>query len=152
MECYEGAKMIKTFRGLINSGEQDIVALHTNNGSMGYRVVKFQVMGETPATQEGESVLKLYKISQTSIDASIDFNDPTLLGVGLFFNAANNYYSMNTQVIFDSEIFNQDIYITHFDTSAKKCNYYLELEQVKLDLSESTVATLKDIRNIEQPT
>jgi len=28
-------------------------------------------------------------------------------------------------------------------------NYYLELEQIKLDLSESTVATLKDIRNKE---
>ena len=30
-------------------------------------------------------------------------------------------------------------------------NYYIELEQMKLDLSENTVATLKDIRNIEQP-
>jgi len=27
-------------------------------------------------------------------------------------------------------------------------NYYIELEQVKLDLNENTVATLKDIRNI----
>jgi len=148
MECYEGTTMIKTFRGLINSGEQDTVVLHTNDGSIGYRVVKFQVMGETPATQEGESVVKIYKVSQgTNVTASIDFSDQTLLGVALFFNAANNYYSMNTQIIFDSEIFNQDIYITHSDTSAKKCNYYLELEQFKLDLSENTVATLKDIRN-----
>jgi len=147
MECYEGATMIKTFRGLIDSGAQDTVVLHTNTGSTGYRVVKFQVMGETPATQEGESVVKIYKIAQTSVTASIDFSDPTLLGVGLFFNAANNYYSMNTQIIFDSEIFNQDIYITHSDTSAKKCNYYLELEEIKLDLNQNTVATLKDIRN-----
>ena len=27
-------------------------------------------------------------------------------------------------------------------------NYYIELEQIKLDLNENTVATLKDIRNI----
>jgi len=29
------------------------------------------------------------------------------------------------------------------------CNYYLELEQFKLDLNENTVATLKNIRNIK---
>jgi hypothetical protein len=28
-------------------------------------------------------------------------------------------------------------------------NYYLELEQVKLDLNEATVATLKDMRGRE---
>jgi len=52
-------------------------------------------------------------------------------------------------IIFDKEIFNQDIYITHTEAagSALACNYYIELEQVKLDLSENTVATLKDIRN-----
>jgi len=50
-------------------------------------------------------------------------------------------------------VVNQDIYITHIDTNgAIPCNYYIELEQVKLDLSENTVATLKDIRNITEPT
>ena len=32
--------------------------------------------------------------------------------------------------------------------SAAICNYHIELEQMKLDLSEQTVATLKDIRNV----
>ena len=31
----------------------------------------------------------------------------------------------------------------------QKMNYYIELEQVSLDLTENTVATLKDIRNIK---
>ena len=49
--------------------------------------------------------------------------------------------------IFDNTIVNQDIYITHSDiVGTTPCNYYLELEQVKLDLNENTVATLKDIR------
>ena len=53
-------------------------------------------------------------------------------------------------VIFDNEIFNQDIYITHTDNkNAESINYYIELEQIKLDLNQNTVATLKDIRNIE---
>ena len=29
---------------------------------------------------------------------------------------------------------------------SEKNNYYIELEQVKLDLNEATVATLKDMR------
>ena len=44
--------------------------------------------------------------------------------------------------------FNQDIYITlRCHNAAADVNYYIELEQVKLDLNENTVATLKDIRN-----
>ena len=47
-------------------------------------------------------------------------------------------------------IFNQDIYVTHKDVAVgQTVNYYIELEQIKLDLNENTVATLKDIRNIE---
>ena len=36
--------------------------------------------------------------------------------------------------------------------SAIPCNYYIELEQVKLDTNANTVATLKDIRNVTAPT
>ena len=44
------------------------------------------------------------------------------------------------------------IYITYTDNDSSDItiNYYIELEQVKLALDENTVATLKDIRNIEQ--
>ena len=50
--------------------------------------------------------------------------------------------------------FNQDIFVTcdTGSTSGESCNYYIELEQIKLDLNENTVATLKDIRNIVGPT
>ena len=45
--------------------------------------------------------------------------------------------------------FNQDIYVTMKDSSTgESCNYYIELEQMKLNLDEQTVATLKDIRNV----
>ena len=46
--------------------------------------------------------------------------------------------------------FNQDVYVTFKKTAGTSpTNYYIELEQVKLALDENTVATLKDIRNIE---
>jgi len=151
MECYEGATMIKTFRGLIADGATDIVVLHTNNGSVGYRIVKFQAIPEEPGQAIGEHTVKIYKVSQTTALSTIDFSDNTLLGVVSISTHSGNLL-FNETIIFDGEIFNQDIYVTHVDKAGSaQCNYYIELEQVKLDLSESTVATLKDIRNIEQP-
>ena len=63
------------------------------------------------------------------------------------------HLNYNETTIFDNEIFNQDIYITFRDIggATQSCNYYIELETIRLDLNENTVATLKDIRNIEQP-
>ena len=145
--------MIKTFRGLIADGVQDTIVLHTNDGSIGYRIVKFEIMPKDVAAAAAEHVIKIYKVSQTTVDGVVDFSENTLLGAGF----TNNYgdataYNLTERTIFEREIFNQDIYVTHKDmATGEPCNYYLELEQVKLDLNESTVATLKDIRNLEQP-
>jgi len=150
MECYEGAKMIKTFRGLIADANQDTIILHTNDGSMGYRIVKLEVIGSEPVGADAEYVIKIYKVEQPMplVDSDVvDFSDNTLLAAGVWSNrdAPAKYYQAT---IFDQEIFNQDIYVT-VDASAGSLNYYIELEQVKLDLNESSVATLKDIRNKE---
>ncbi len=155
MECYEGATMIKTFRGLIADNAQDTIVLHTNDGSTGYRIVKLQIIPNTPYDQNAaEHVLKIYKVNQNPpsgslIDGVVDFSDNTLLGVAIINNNTTGYqYPSIPTIIFDTEVFNQDIFITHIDmVNAVACNYYLELEQVKLDMMENTVATLKDIRN-----
>lgn len=145
--------MIKTFRGLIADGTQDTIVLHTNDGSMGYRIVKFQVIGTQPSSVNSESTLKIYKISQTTLGGpgitdTIDLSDNTLLAVAYRESYAASTSNEPEVIIFDREIFNQDIYITHENTeSGVGCNYYIELEQVKLDLGASTVATLKHIRN-----
>jgi len=148
MECYEGATMIKTFRGTMADQTQDTIVLHTNDGSVGYRIVKLQMIPKEAGGADIEGTLKVYKVSQTTIDRTIDFSDDTLLGGGFSSYRDNSFF--NEVYIFDNEIFNQDIYITYFDSSTgQPMNYYLELEQVKLDLSENTVATLKNIRNLE---
>ena len=141
--------MIKTFRGLIVAGGQDTVVLHTNKGETGYRIFKFNLFSTSPSTIRTESTVKIYKVAQTSIDGAVDFSDNTLLGVAYLGNYEQAQYPTDTVVVFDTEIFNQDIYITHDggDADSAPINYYIELEQFKLDLSESTVATLKDIRN-----
>ena len=151
MECYEGATMIKTFRGLLPDAGSDTIVLHTNDGSTGYKIVKFQVIPYAPGGAEVETVNKIYKV-ETAGSAFVDFSDQTLLGVAYYQDNASQTYPSSETIIFDREIFNQDIYLTTFATSgASPMNYYIELEQIKLDLSESTVATLKDIRNIAQP-
>ena len=148
MECYEGATMIKTFRGLMQDGTQDTIVLHTNDGSTGYRIVKFEMMPFDPTGDIMEVTMKIYKVNQTAQDHDINFADNTLLAAGYIENYDDAAFQPFSTVIFDREIFNQDIYITSVaDTASNGVNYYIELEQIKLDLSESTVATLKDIRN-----
>ena len=148
---------IKTFRGLIADGAQDTIVLHTNDGSVGYRIVKFELMSQEPGIINQESIVKIYKIDQNITGANpttgtIDFSDQTLLGAGYLESHDDHAYTDSVNIIFDSEIFNQDIYITHKEVkSANGVNYYIELEQVKLDLNENTVATLKDIRNVTSP-
>jgi len=151
--------MIKSFRGQLQTGEQDTIVLHTTDGSTGYRIVKFQIIPEQPgaAAVYYESVVKIWKIDQTiqgrSVDAVIDFDKNTLLAAAMFgADTATHAFYGPSVVVFDHEIFNQDIYVTNKDIQADAgMNYYIELEQVKLNVDESTVATLKDIRNLEYP-
>jgi hypothetical protein len=152
MECYEGATMIKTFRGLMQDETQDTIVLHTNDGSTGYRVVKFELILYDPTADTSENVVKIWKVTQNTLTDKIDFADQTLLAAAYIeANSTDGYYPIEQTVIFDREIFNQDIYITNSagGSASNGVNYYLELEQVKLDLDENTVATLKDIRNKE---
>ena len=139
--------MIKSFRGQLADGGQDTIRLSTNNGLTGYKIVKFQGIGPEPGTTGMDSTLKIYKYKQTTIDNAVNFEDPTLLGVAYITDNAQRQLDVNSAVLFDNEVFNQDIFITHEDTvGTSTMNYYLELEQVKLDLSEASVATLKDMR------
>ena len=145
---------IKSFRGQIIDQGQDTIVLHTNNGSTGYRIVKFEVF---PAGATGafsyESFVSIFKVQQSSVpgDGVPNFEDNTLIACAYYTQSssgATNPEDIN--VVFDNEIFNQDIYITHSNSeSSAAINYYMELEQIKLDLNENTVATLKDIRNIK---
>ena len=93
---------------------------------------------------------QIYKIPQDTVTATVDFSDPTLIATAIINSHSSGYSDPSIPVIvFDGEIFNQDIFITHQDVqSTKSLNYYLELEQIKLNETENTVATLKDIRAV----
>ena len=126
---------IKSFRGLLADESQETIRLSTNDGMTGYRIVKFQIIAEKPSQQDQESFMKIYKVPQTTVTSEIDFTDPTLLAAAIWTGNTNlDTYPIGQVVIFDEEIFNQDIYITHEERrDVGRCNYYIELELIKLN-------------------
>ena len=141
---------IKSFRGKIAHDTIDTISLHTNNGSAGYKIVKFEIMPENPTTAEFENVVKIFSVLQATTSADIDFNDQTLLAAAFTEGHGSTIYlSTESSTVFDNMVVNQDIYVTNNSPQALAANYYIELEQMQLDLNENTVATLKDIRNIK---
>ena len=142
---------VKSFRGKIADERQDTVVLHTNNGSTGYRIKKLALLNANAGDVDYSAVVKIYSVKQATVDNDINFSDQTLLAVGyISTDASSTQFPDDVIVIFDNTTFNQDIYVTCKQTGASgndDCNYYIELEQFKLDLNDNTMATLKDIRN-----
>ena len=142
--------MIKTFRGQLADGGQDHIRLQTIKGKVGYRIIKFQAFPNLPGTTDWESTLQIWRTKQTNIStstATVDFTNGDLLAALYYPESSNVSYSGLPTVVFDNEIFNQDIYITHTETDqATLMNYYIELEVIPLTDSDAEFTTLKDIR------
>jgi ABC-type transport system substrate-binding protein len=139
-----------SFRGQIANDSKETIALHTNNGSVGYKIVKYEIMPKQPEGATEEATMQIFSTDSSATAAlgsgTIDFSDPTLLGAAFYSSSATAATNPEDKtVIFDNVTFNQDIYLTC--KSSANMNYHIELEKMKLDLNENTVATLKDIRN-----
>jgi len=140
--------MIKTFRGIIPDGGQIKIRLSTKKGKIGYRIHKFQIMSNSPTTASAESTVMIFKVKQVSVGYTVDFSDGNLLAVAVWStNATAEANPEDSTIIFDRELFNQDIYLTHDTTTgSEKCNYYLELETENMTDNATLVSTLRDIR------
>ena len=138
--------MIKTFRGQLADGGQDHIRLSTNDGLTGYRIKKFQLLTENPGVSSSEVIGKVFKRKQDTVTTTIDFDDQALIGAVFFGIGSSGWYNAST-IIMDNVIFNQDIFVTiKAQAGTDPCNYYIELEQMKLAKDEAAVATLKDMR------
>jgi len=140
--------MIKTFKGLIDDNGLIKIRLSTKKGKIGYRIVKFQLFPIDPISNNQESVVKIFKVTQASATDKIDFSDGNLLAAGYLEsdNSGSTPTFTEAAIIFDREIFNQDIYITHIEQGADGCNYYLELEVMTLSDNATLISTIRDIR------
>jgi hypothetical protein len=141
-----------SFRGQIPPTQQEKINLATLNGKTGYRITKFQILSKTPgAVGVVEFVTKIYSRDQSgSIDANVEFTDGDLLAVAYYQDHTNTDLISSTDIIFDNEVFNQNIFVTVSDASGgtQPCNYYIELETVALSDIQSTQLTLKNLRTI----
>ena len=143
--------MIKTFRGLLTDsspGNQNRIRLQTIKGKVGYKIVKFQIMPKAIGTTAAEFAVKIFKSEQSTVDGNIDFTDSDLLAAAIL-KSQTTLSAPETplQVIFDNEVFNQDIYVTNNDAdSSSPINYYIELEVIPLDDAGAEYTTLKDMR------
>ena len=150
--------VVKSFRGRLADGGQDRISLGTIKGKVGYRIAKFEIMPQAPGTTDYESGVMIWKAIQTTVSAAtldIDFGNSKLLAAAYMLVAAGPTQGNNSSTtIFDNEIFNQNIYVTHTNVEgsgvAGNMNYYIELEQFILASDEATVATLRDIRTQSQ--
>jgi len=144
--------VVKTFRGLLADAGQDRIRLSTIKGKVGYRITKFEVFPNFPGTQDYESTLMIWKTSQSSISATtatVNFTDTDLLAAAYYVEDKSATYGNppGTIIVFDQEMFNQDIYITHTATTGSEfMNYYIELEIIPLDEKGAEYTTVKDLR------
>jgi hypothetical protein len=141
-----------SYRGIIAPTAQQKIRLHTIKGKVGYRISKFQTVSATPgATGAVEAVLKIYnKDNSGSVSATVDFTESDLLAVVYYQDHDASSYPDSSTIIFDNEVFNQDIFVTCADAAGGSIsmNFYIELERMDLNDIQATQATLKSIRNI----
>ena len=140
--------VVKTFRGLLADGGMDRIRLQTIKGKVGYKIVKFQVIQESPGAVNAEATITISKTSFTPV-ATVNFTDSDILGVAFYGGPqVASAYPIQQVIIFDNEIFNQDIFIGSQDIGGanEKINYYIELEVIPLDDAGAEYTTLKDMR------
>ena len=143
--------VVKTFRGLLADGGQDRIRLSTNQGKVGYRMVKFQLMPSAPGTTAQESIVKIYTIEQSSVTGTINFTESDLMASAYLRTSTGASENHIMFVVFDQEMVNQDIYITHSEVNAAvSCNYYIELEAIPLDEKMAEYSTIKDLRSYQR--
>ena len=139
---YKRTGRIQSFRGLLADNDQERIRIQGSVGAVAWRITKFGIIPGDPSDNTSSAIMKIYKDVQTTSTRTIDFGDHSLLGVALWsHNATLQNYTEDLSVIFDNEIFNQDIYITLDNAAGNDAvNYYLELEEVKV--SKASMAQL----------
>lgn len=144
--------MIKTFKGKVADNTITKIRLSTNNGLKGYKIIKFQLFPVSP-TVEMSGLAFIHSVEPAATSTTANFDDPTMLAAALYTqDDANRNTPEDYTVIIDAKVINQDIFLSYNETlaaSGQPINYYIELEQIKLDINEAAVATLKDMRGRE---
>ena len=139
--------VVKTFRGILTDTQEQRIKLSTIQGKVGYQIIKFEVIPEKPGAQEYEATVTISKVTFTPSN-DINFSDDNILAVAYWAGHDGTTYPQTGKVIvFDREVFNQDIFIGNNDLQSHSMNYYLELEVIPLSEQGAEYTTVKDLRS-----
>jgi len=126
---YTGTGRMHSFRGLLVDGGQERIRIQGSTGQIAWKITKFQIIDTAPGTLNSENVVKIYREEQTTVDGVVNFTDNELLGIAFY-----KPQVLTRIIIFDNSLFSRNIRVTHKDLSGNNnpCNYYIELEEVKV--------------------
>jgi len=133
---YKGTGKVHSFRGMLEDTGQRKIRIQGPVGDRAWRVTKFQTISNqnTAGGVGGEHWMMIWREEQDSVSSTtpnVDFENDELLGVNWSPNNVERPFANN--IIFDNALFSRNIYITHMDIGgSESCNYYIELEEVKL--------------------
>ena len=109
---------MKIFTGKLtsdnNSTNQDQIHLSGGDENTCYRLHDLKLLA-TSESADISPVVKIYKNKQSAVDENIDFTQAGLLGAAIYRQDSGNNYPPQQTILFDNEIFNQDIFITYKD-------------------------------------
>jgi len=129
---YKGTGKVHSFRGLLVNEGQDRIRIQGPVGAIAWRITKFQVM-PINANETTETVVKIYRETQSSVTTAVDFNEEDLLGAAIINDSTDPGQPPAGIVIFDNALFSRNIYVTQKGHDATpNINYYIELEEVKV--------------------
>jgi hypothetical protein len=136
------------FRGMLADGAEERIKLATIKGKVGYKIVKFQLLPYDPSGSNSESIVKVFKTAIGGGTSLINFTEQDLLAAAFYSGGSGAASPQDLMVIFDNQIFNQDIYINHTDNSSapQPINYYIELETTPLTDQGAEFTTIQSLR------
>ena len=119
--------MIKTFKGKIADNTILQIRLSTNNGLTGYQVTKLQLFPENFGAADQESTCALFSVKPSAAVSNLNFYDPTLLASTCMSTDNSENNPLNTNIVIDQKIVNQDIFLTHQNAhgDAGPVNFYI---------------------------
>jgi len=145
---YKGTGKIHSFRGLLEDGAQDKIGIQGSVGAIAWRITKFQIMpGNYNVTDEYN--VSIYREEQTSLTTTFDFTEGELLGTAYLENSASTGDFVSPTVIFDNALFSRNIYVSLKSQSGNICNYYIELEEVKVSAAGMAQLSLAAARRVQ---
>jgi len=141
-----------SYKGILAMGLEDQIRLRTLKGKIGYKVTKFQIMSNLPGggSTNIEYIGKITKKTDPNITAVVDLTDDNVMAVAYYVDNNSTAVPPNETIIIDNAVTNQDIFVNIVDAAGGSisCNYYIELEKIKLSDIEATQLTLRNLRNV----